>query len=150
MGSSARGARSPPATSPTEACISRLPRGSPLCSPTPVKVAGLPNKVVQVVAGEEHTCALDDQRMAYCWGTNLYGELGNNQEDPYSLQAQLIPDPANLALPFYFDELAAGDVKTCGRQGTSWYCWGGGILGTQLADGSTPNGAVPQLVSFPP
>ena len=125
--------------------------GASLCSPTPVKVAGLPNPVVSIVAGEEHTCALDNQRIAYCWGTDGDGQLGDNNGTAagVALQAQPVPNPADPQLPMLFDEIAAGDVKTCGRQGTNWYCWGGRYLGTETADGSMPNNAVPSLVNFP-
>lgn len=122
--------------------------GASACSPTPVLVQGLPNKVVHIVAGEEHTCALDEQQIAYCWGTNMYGELGNNSVE-FALSATVVPNPADLALPFNVQEIAAGDVKTCGKQDGAWYCWGDGVLGTMLPDGSVPNQGAPAPVDFP-
>ncbi len=45
-------------------------------SATPVRVAGLP-KATGVAAGDDFTCALTEDRRAYCWGNNDLGQLGD-------------------------------------------------------------------------
>ena len=45
----------------------------------PVTVAGLPAAATQVAAGNSHTCARTADGAAMCWGSNLYGQLGNGE-----------------------------------------------------------------------
>ena len=42
-----------------------------------VAVVGLDSEVQAVVAGSDHSCALVNDTVR-CWGTNQYGELGND------------------------------------------------------------------------
>lgn len=44
--------------------------------PSPVLVQGLP-PVTAVDAGAEHVCAIDRGGALWCWGRNLYGNLGD-------------------------------------------------------------------------
>ena len=34
--------------------------------------------VAQITSGAYHTCALNTSGLAYCWGYDAYGQLGNN------------------------------------------------------------------------
>lgn len=43
-------------------------------SPTPVSTT---IKFTSVTTGYLHTCAISDDRRAYCWGANNWGQLGN-------------------------------------------------------------------------
>ena len=45
---------------------------------TPTKVKGLEN-IVSVDAGRFRTCAVDRDGKAWCFGANMFGELGNGQ-----------------------------------------------------------------------
>lgn len=49
--------------------------GSVASTALPVQVAGT-TRFRSVTAGNEHTCALDLEGAAWCWGLNLHGELG--------------------------------------------------------------------------
>ncbi|MEO7112365.1 MAG: hypothetical protein ABI183_18110 [Polyangiaceae bacterium] len=49
--------------------------GSSLYDFTPTLVAGLSN-VVEIAAGISHTCAATADNRVFCWGSNLYGQLG--------------------------------------------------------------------------
>jgi len=55
---------------------------------TPVSVVGLSSRVVTVGTGAFHTCAFLDDTSVWCWGINLYGELGNgtNEGSPTPVQ----------------------------------------------------------------
>jgi alpha-tubulin suppressor-like RCC1 family protein len=50
-------------------------------SQKPLLVPGVSN-VVQVVAGNEHTCVRKADGTAQCWGVNEYGQLGAPSNDP--------------------------------------------------------------------
>lgn len=48
---------------------------------TPVQVVGFPNKakIVAVAAGGWHTCAVNVRNEAYCWGYDMYAQLGQGE-----------------------------------------------------------------------
>ena len=46
-----------------------------------------------VTAGSNHTCALGTDGETYCWGSNVFGSLGNE------LQAAFRATPQKVALP---------------------------------------------------
>ena len=79
----------------------------------------LPGVVTDVVAAQEHSCALASTGAVYCWGTNNAYELGIAQFGTDLAAPQLVSGaPPLLAI-------AAGTHTTCGRDagGTLW-CWG--------------------------
>jgi cysteine-rich repeat protein len=93
----------------------------------PVDVTGLPGAVEQVVAGQDHNCALAGGQV-YCWGEAGFGQLGQNNETD-SDTALLVPGLVDIV------QIAAGYNYSCARNaaGDMW-CWGDSIDG-QLGDG---------------
>lgn len=51
--------------------------GAGTYSANPVAVTGLPNDIIQVIAGSEHTAALSKSGDVYVWGRDQYGNLGD-------------------------------------------------------------------------
>lgn len=100
-------------------------------SRTPLPVH-LPAPVVQVSVGLTHSCALDVDGRAWCWGGNEFGQHGPNQsESPFE------PAPAMVELPGGIAEIAAGGLHTCARtERDEIYCWGANEHG-QLGNGDT-------------
>jgi alpha-tubulin suppressor-like RCC1 family protein len=93
-----------------------------------------------VTAGSSHTCRLSSSGIAYCWGDNSYGQLGDG-----STTTRLTP--VAVAGGFAFASLVAGGDHTCAVTTTgASYCWGRNDRG-QLGNGDAANGLVPQLVS---
>ncbi len=95
---------------------------------------------VTVSAGRLHTCGVTTRGLAYCWGSNQYGQLGNGATDDS-------PAPVLVLAGRQFTAVSAGFAHTCGiaRNGVM-YCWGGNFAG-ELGDGTETNRAVPAPVS---
>lgn len=116
----------------------------PFASLVPVPVPGL-SSVVQIVAGEAHTCARTSSNQVYCWGLNNNGQLGDGTQS--NRQA-----PTLVALPLGvtgFTRITAGSLHTCGLTAAGeLYCWGDNLLG-QLGDGTTTDRLLPTRVADP-
>jgi alpha-tubulin suppressor-like RCC1 family protein len=99
-----------------------------------------------VTAGEAHTCALTTSRTAFCWGHNLYGQLGTD----VALPSSSVPHtntPVPVAGGHSFVALSTRYFHTCGltTEGEA-YCWGWNGLGG-LGDGTTDNSSLPVRVA---
>lgn len=67
--------------------------GTTVFATDPVKVQGLPGPAAQVRTTTEATCALLTSGKVHCWGTNLYGQLGNGKIREPSLAPQEVVLP---------------------------------------------------------
>jgi alpha-tubulin suppressor-like RCC1 family protein len=94
-----------------------------------VAVSGLLFK--QVSAGQGHTCAVSVDSLAYCWGGNLFGQLGDGtQTDRLT--------PVRVATTLRFRGVSAGTDHTCGIAiSNRAYCWGINTTYGTLGDGTT-------------
>jgi alpha-tubulin suppressor-like RCC1 family protein len=109
------------------------------CSTRPMAVVG-GLRFRAVSAGFWHTCGVTTDDVAYCWGGNGNGEVGNGSDDN-----QLIP--VRVQGGIRFRQLEAGLDHTCGvsRENLA-YCWGRNSAG-QLGDGTLLNRSMPVPVS---
>jgi alpha-tubulin suppressor-like RCC1 family protein len=91
--------------------------------------------VVQVTAGEDHSCAtLDDSRVA-CWGRNGYGQLGDGTQID-RVRPVLVLAPTGPAALDDVAQVTAGERHTCARRtGGQVRCWGSNTFGS-LGDGT--------------
>jgi hypothetical protein len=87
------------------------------CSSTPVKVEGVVN-VSRVYVGHAHTCALQNDGVAFCWGPNGFGQLGTgNYVDSNT--------PLKVQTAARFTDITVGSTSTCGLTAAGEaYCWG--------------------------
>jgi len=82
----------------------------------------------QIVAALYHTCAVTFSSVAYCWGVNFDGRLGDN-----SLVASV--EPKQLVTAVSFRQMAVSRNHTCGLSlSDRVYCWGYAGDG-QIGDG---------------
>jgi alpha-tubulin suppressor-like RCC1 family protein len=94
----------------------------------------------QLAAGDSHTCGLTTSGLAYCWGQNNYGQLG---DDSTTDEFQPIAVSGGLTLR----QLALGDFHSCGMASDgNAYCWGWNAFG-QLGDGTTNTSTTPRRVT---
>jgi alpha-tubulin suppressor-like RCC1 family protein len=108
----------------------------------PVDVVGLTSGVIQVAAGNAHSCALTVAKVR-CWGNDQFGQLGDGQQT--STNANSPVDV--MGLPSGIRAIAAGGRHTCAitAQG-GLMCWGDNQYG-QLGNNSQGNSAVPVQVT---
>jgi alpha-tubulin suppressor-like RCC1 family protein len=113
--------------------------------PAPVS-GGL--RFASLTAGERHTCGLDTNGAAYCWGGGIYGQLGTETPQTFcdALAEPCNLQPAPVAASIEFAQLSAGREHTCGvTPSGEGYCWGLNFLG-QLGDSTTGDRSVPVKV----
>ncbi len=74
--------------------------------------------VVQISAGNNHTCARRDNGSVWCWGDNRVGQTAQTQPVAF-------PRPVEVALPLPATAVTAGGDSTCAitTDGSVW-CWG--------------------------
>lgn len=90
---------------------------------SPTRVPGVTD-VVEVAAGEFHTCARRADRSVWCWGENVAGQLGSG--------AFNVNTPTPAPVPGITDavEITAGTRHTCARLSDGTVrCWGELIAG---------------------
>jgi alpha-tubulin suppressor-like RCC1 family protein len=95
-----------------------------------------------LTAGRSHTCALTTQGVAYCWGINSSGQLGDGTTTQRNVPVLVLGNHR-------FRSIDAGRVHTCGVDinGVGW-CWGANDQGA-LGDGTTLKKTSPVVVSAP-
>ncbi len=109
---------------------------------TPVQVTSALT-FTSIASGMYHSCALTAAGVAYCWGWNLQGQLGDGTNTDRNT-----PSVTNTALRF--TSIAAGGQPggehTCALTSAgAAYCWGWNAFG-QLGDGTTLNRTTPVQV----
>lgn len=94
-----------------------------------------------IQASDGHTCALAESGVAYCWGWNGAGQLGDGTTSNH-----LLPSPVSGGQTF--TELGSGGAASCGRRGNAIWCWGANVNG-QLGNGTFTGAPTPVLVQSP-
>ncbi len=106
-------------------------------SAVPVAVKGLSAGVVALGAGTGHTCAVTAEGGVKCWGSNAFGQLGDNtivdRHEPVDVVGL---SSGVVAVALGFDHTCA--VMTTGAV----KCWGGNFY-SQLGDGTKNQSLVP-------
>lgn len=95
----------------------------------------------ELSAASRHTCGVTTDTIAYCWGSNSNGQLGQ----PLSVSDRDVP--IEVARRSRFVSISAGGDHTCALDATgAAYCWGLNDRG-QLGDGSAQDRATPTPVT---
>jgi alpha-tubulin suppressor-like RCC1 family protein len=88
------------------------------CSTSPTRVVGV-DRFESISAGGDHTCGVSDG-VAYCWGSNQYGQLGADSAVKQSARPLRIPMNESVA------SVAARGIRTCVTAVSGGVrCWGG-------------------------
>lgn len=119
-----------------------LHRGSVAKPTLPVMVPGVAHAIA-VAAGDEHTCAVQQDGQVLCWGDNHAGQLGQGDVEHDTFQPRPVP-LVGKAL-----SVAAGREHTCVLlEDRTVQCWGHGIEG-ELGDGLSRDSLTPVRVKAP-
>lgn len=98
-----------------------------------------------IATGAAHTCALDIEGRAYCWGRGEEGQLGAG-----GAQTSKVAVPVAMPPGTRFATITVGASHTCAVTDTGQlYCWGGNGSG-QLGTAGIPGSAVPVAVDLVP
>ena len=93
-----------------------------------------------VGVGVAHSCALDSQSEALCWGSNTHGQLGSERV------ASEFGAPTLVSGDHHYSSIAVGWNSTCALDRGRAFCWGENGNG-QLGDGSITDRRVPVPVA---
>jgi alpha-tubulin suppressor-like RCC1 family protein len=119
----------------------QLGNGTTKKSSVPVQVSGLSSSVVEIAAGDAHTCALTAGGGVLCWGAGSFGELGNGAVKGSSTPVSVSGLGSGVAA------VSTGGSHSCAlTAGGGVLCWGLNTSG-QLGNGTTENSSVPVGVS---
>jgi len=95
----------------------------------------------EVVASWEYSCGVTTDSRAYCWGSNLFNQLGDGTDRRY------VARPVAVVGGLRFLEVRPGGGFVCGvTTDHQIYCWGFNELG-ELGDGTRMSRTSPVLVA---
>lgn len=118
-----------------------LGNGTTTDAATPVTATGFGSGATAIAAGGLHSCAVTAAGAVRCWGTNIYGQLGNG-----TFTASNVP-VAVTGLTGNATAIAAGQMHSCVLSATgAVQCWGYNGNG-QLGNGTTTRSATPVAVN---
>ena len=115
--------------------------GSQAPADTPVAVTGS-ERFAAVSTGFDHTCALNESGMAWCWGNNHHRQVGGGQT---ANETAFTPQPVDAK--YAFTAVSAGRDHSCAldEAGQAW-CWGSDVTGQLGAGTAGANTGVPVRV----
>lgn len=117
----------------------QLGHGSYSGSAFPVDVTGLPSAAQQVSAGDVSTCVALKNGAAYCWGTNNFGQLGNNSVGGTT-------NKPGSVISSGVTSISLGGGHACEMVGAALACWGRNANGEAGNGTSVVNVVVPSQV----
>lgn len=93
---------------------------------------------VQVAGGGGHTCAVTEEGAVYCWGWNMFGQLG----DGATYQTRSVPALVS-GLSSSVRSGSSGERHSCAlTDGGQVKCWGWNLYG-QIGDGTNMSRSLP-------
>lgn len=101
-----------------------------------------------VSVGGRHACALNLAGLAFCWGDDAKGQLGDNRQEISSTPIPVVGMTGLETDALRYSAISAGSTHTCAIEQSTGraYCWGDGAAG-QLGNGATDAWDTPRAVS---
>ncbi|MDO4887407.1 MAG: hypothetical protein Q3979_01690 [Actinomycetaceae bacterium] len=112
----------------------------------PIRI-DVPGFITMLVAGANHTCALNSDGDLYCWGQNAQGQSGSESSGP------VVDEPRQVAFSRPVTALAAGRDHTCAvTEDAKLSCWGSNRDGQIKPSGETKaqrSYSKPEVIDLP-
>ena len=90
-------------------------------------------------SGYNATCALTADGAAYCWGSDIHGQLGIDRPVDHVNPERILPTPVSGNLRF--SEISLSGGSACGLAITgAAFCWGGSEDGSSTQPAAVPGG----------
>jgi alpha-tubulin suppressor-like RCC1 family protein len=103
------------------------------------------SNITAISSGVYDTCAISLAGNAYCWGSNSYGQVGNNSGTNVSIPVK-VSDPSGVGFLSNVVSIGSNGAITCASDSSgSAYCWGPNIVGS-LGNNSGSNSSIPVQV----
>ncbi len=106
---------------------------------------------VTLTSGFFHSCALEADGRAWCWGDNAYRQTGQSKAGvPCDETSTCTLTPAPVETQLRFKAISAGVTHSCAiAMDDSAWCWGGGYSSGRgmLGDGALTQSAIPVPVA---
>jgi alpha-tubulin suppressor-like RCC1 family protein len=97
-----------------------------------------------VAAGSNHSCGITSSGKAYCWGSNLFGEIGDGTAGITEFRS----GPTEVRGTQQFDQIVAGEYTTCGLSTSGEaFCWGNNTWGAVGDGGPAGEATTPRRVA---
>jgi alpha-tubulin suppressor-like RCC1 family protein len=114
-------------------------------SPAAVDISGsIPDTWKAISVGINHSCAIGIDDTMWCWGSDVYGEVGNGSTNVN--QASPVAVDISGSIPDTWKNIAAGGYNSCAIGSDDLlYCWGYDGSG-QLGNGNEIDSYVPAPV----
>lgn len=118
-----------------------VPHDGTLCHTAPVPLKGN-HKFRDIAIGSVSACGVDLDGVAWCWGTNLWAQMGTGGTSGTQTTAPVQVSTAVRFVSIDADAMHTCAVATDGRG----YCWGSNQYG-EIGDGTAFQRFVPRLVA---
>ncbi|MBA2698494.1 MAG: hypothetical protein H0U61_06925 [Nocardioidaceae bacterium] len=106
---------------------------------TPAQV-GDDSNWATITAGDLTTCGTRTDMTQWCWGSNVYGQVG----DGTTAKKRLSPKQVGGGTTWTGGAVGTGHSCAVRTDGTAW-CWGSNLTG-QLGNGTTEDSSTPVRV----
>ena len=108
------------------------------------------SRIDQIAGGEKFACAIASNNLAYCWGSNAYGQLGIGSTADQNVPKQVKIGTSGSEIPSgtKITKISVGTSHVCvTASDNNAYCWGSNTSG-QLGINSTINSNVPKKINI--
>jgi Regulator of chromosome condensation (RCC1) repeat/Bacterial Ig-like domain (group 2) len=101
-----------------------------------------------ITSGGAHACALNLTGLAYCWGQDSLGQLGDLRRINSTSPIPVVGPNGQVAQALSYARISAGGKHTCAiaTDGAAW-CWGDGSSGALGTGSSIPSSDTPVAVA---